>query len=287
MPTQRVILWADTFNNYFFPETAQAAVEVLADAGCNVHVPMQHLCCGRPLYDYGFLDLAKTYLHKVMNTLRDDIEAGTPIVVLEPSCASVFRDELNELMPRDPLANKLVSQTFLLSEFLETKVDGYQPPALKRKALVQGHCHHKAIMRMKSEQKILEDMQLDYNELASGCCGMAGSFGYEKDKYDVSIKVGERVLLPAVRKADISTIIVADGFSCKEQVAQQTSRQALHLAEVIKFAKDNGDHGGPTAYPEQAFVAPRLRARKQSMLRAGMITAGAVAAGLWLLLRKR
>jgi Fe-S oxidoreductase len=284
---QRVILWADTFNNYFFPETAQAAVEVLTDAGCNVEVPKQHLCCGRPLYDYGFLDLAKSYLHKIMNALRDDIEAGTPIVVLEPSCASVLRDELNEMMPRDPLANKLVSQTFLLSEFLEKKVEDYRPPKLKRKALVQGHCHHKAIMRMQSEQKILQDMELDFNELASGCCGMAGSFGYEKDKYDVSIKVGERVLLPAVRKEDVSTIIVADGFSCKEQVAQQTSRKALHLAEVLKFAKDHGERGGPTTYPEREFVAPRLRAQKQSMLRAGIITAGAVAAGLWLLLRKK
>jgi FAD/FMN-containing dehydrogenase/Fe-S oxidoreductase len=285
--SRKVILWADTFNNYFFPETAQAAAEVLADAGCDVHVPMQHLCCGRPLYDYGFLDMAKSYLHKVMNALRDDIEAGTPIVVLEPSCASVFRDELNELMPKNPLAKKLVAQTFLLSEFLEKKLDNYRPPKLRRKALVHGHCHHKAIMRMQSEQKILKAMDLDYNELASGCCGMAGSFGYEKDKYDVSIKVGERVLLPAVRKADVSTIIIADGFSCKEQVTQETPRKALHLAEVIKFAKDSGHHGGRTAYPEHDFVAPRIRAQKRSMLRAGIITGGALVAGAWLLLRKK
>ena len=142
-------------------------------------------------------------------------------------------------------------------------------------------------MRMKSEQKILKAMELDYNELASGCCGMAGSFGYEKDKYDVSIKVGERVLLPAVRKADISTVIVADGFSCKEQVGQQTSRKALHLAEVIKLAKDNGERGGRTVYPEEEFVAPRVRAQKQSMLRAGIIAAGVIAAASWLLFRKR
>jgi FAD/FMN-containing dehydrogenase/Fe-S oxidoreductase len=282
----KVILWADTFNNYFFPETAQAAAEVLADAGCEVHVPMQHLCCGRPLYDYGFLDLAKKYLHQVINALRSDIESGTPMVVLEPSCASVFRDELNELMPRDTLANKLVSQTFLLSEFLEKKVDNFQPPKLRRKAIVHGHCHHKAIMRMQSEQKILKAMELDYIELASGCCGMAGSFGYEKDKFDVSIKIGERVLLPAVRKADISTLIVADGFSCKEQVAQETSRKALHLAEVIKFAKDNG-HGGRTAYPEQDIVASRARAQKRSMLRAGIITGAAIATGIWFALRKK
>lgn len=282
---KRVILWADTFNNYFFPETAQAAAEVLADAGCEVQVPMQHLCCGRPLYDYGFLDLAKTYLDRVLNALRDDIEAGTPVVVLEPSCASVFRDELNELMPKNPLANKMVSQTLLLSEFLDR--EGYTPPKLKRKAIVHGHCHHKAIMRMDPEKKLLSAMELNHQELDSGCCGMAGSFGYEKDKYDVSIAVGERVLLPAVRKADVSTIIVADGFSCKEQVVQETQRGALHLAEVIQFANKHAKSGGPTAYPENEFVAPRVRAQKRSMLRAGIVAGTILAAGVYYLLRRK
>jgi Fe-S oxidoreductase len=283
---KRVILWADTFNNNFFPETAQAAVEVLANCGCDVQVPMQHLCCGRPLYDYGFLDLAKNYLHKVLNTLRDDIEAGTPIVVLEPSCASVFRDELHNLLPDDPLAKKMVAQTFLFSEFIE-KHTKYPLPRLRRKALVHGHCHHKAVMRMNSEEKILDAMGLQYKDLAAGCCGMAGSFGYEKDKYDVSIAVGERVLLPAVRKADVSTVIIADGFSCKEQIVQETPRGALHLAEVIKLALDRPETGGPTAYPENHFIAPRVKAQKRSMLRAGIITAAALGLGTWLLLRKR
>jgi hypothetical protein len=130
-------------------------------------------------------------------------------------------------------------------------------------------------------------MGLDHNELDSGCCGMAGSFGYEKDKYEVSIAVGERVLLPAVRKADVSTIIVADGFSCKEQVVQQTQRGAFHLAEVIQFAKKHGKSGGPTAYPENEFIAPRIRAQKRSMLRAGIITGAIVAAGVYYLLRRK
>jgi FAD/FMN-containing dehydrogenase/Fe-S oxidoreductase len=283
---KRVILWADTFNNNFFPETSQAAVEVLTNAGCDVQVPMQHMCCGRPLYDYGFLDLAKKYLHNVLNILRDDIEKGTPIVVLEPSCASVFRDELHNLMPNDPLAKKMVAQTFLFSEFLERHTK-YPLPRLRRKALVQGHCHHKAVMRMKSEEEVLRAMDLDYTELAAGCCGMAGSFGYEKDKYEVSIAVGERVLLPAVRKADLSTIIVADGFSCKEQIVQQTPRGALHLAEVIKLALDHPETGGRTAYPESHFIVPRLKAQKRSMVRAGIITVAALGLGTWLLLRKR
>jgi len=146
---QKVILWADTFNNYFKPETAQAAVEVLEAAGFQVKVPQMHLCCGRPLYDYGFLDMAKSYLLRILNTLGSEIDAGTPMVVLEPSCCSVFRDELIGLLPEDPRAHKLAEQTFTLAEFLEKKADGYQPPELKRKAIVHGHCHHKAIMRLK------------------------------------------------------------------------------------------------------------------------------------------
>ena len=283
---QRVILWADTFNNNFFPETAQAAAEVLAAAGCDVHVPMQHLCCGRPLYDYGFLDKAKKYLQKILHALESDIEAGTPVVVLEPSCASVFRDELHELMPNDPLAKKLVKQTVLLGEFLDQHTQ-FRPPKLKRKAIVHGHCHHKAVMRMDSEKKLLDSMGLDHKELASGCCGMAGSFGYEKDKYDVSIAVGERALLPAVRKADVSTLIIADGFSCKEQITQETARFALHPAEVMKLALDHGERGGRTAYPESEIIAPRLKAQQRGMLRAGIITATAIAAGVWWLLRRR
>lgn len=273
---KRVILFADTFNNYFFPETAQAAVGVLSEAGCDVQVPMQHLCCGRPLYDYGFLDRAESYLNHVLHALRDDIEKGTPMVVLEPSCASVFRDELNELMPDNPLANKLVSQTFLFSEFLE-KHTHYMPPKLKTKALIHGHCHHKAIMRMKEEMSLLQKMGVDYTDSAAGCCGMAGSFGYEKDKYEVSLAVGERSLLPQVRKAGQSTLIIADGFSCKEQIAQETNRKGLHIAEVIKMAKDHREHGKPGWYPERGVIEDRLKAQKRSMIQAAAITGGVIA----------
>src|SRR5581483_11904404 len=124
--SKKVILWADTFNNYFFPETAQAATEVLENVGCDVHVPESHLCCGRPLYDYGFLDAAKRYLQRILQTLQPEIEAGIPVIVLEPSCASVFRDELHGLFPYDRLANKLHEQTFLFSEFLEKKASEWQ-----------------------------------------------------------------------------------------------------------------------------------------------------------------
>ena len=260
----KVILWPDTFNNHFFPETARAALEALEDTGFHVVVPQGHFCCGRPLYDYGFLDIAKQYLERILNRFAADITAGVPVVVLEPSCATVFRDELNGLMPERGDAHRLMEQTFLLSEFLEKKAPHYLPPQLKRKAIVQGHCHHKAIMKMKDETCVLDKMGVDYEHLNSGCCGMAGSFGYEKDKYDVSVAVGERVLLPEVRKAGLRTVVVADGFSCREQVLQQTNRHALHLAEVLRLAKENGPHGPDGVYPEARFVEEREAALRRS-----------------------
>jgi len=232
----QVMLWPDTFNNYLKPETAIAAVEVLEAAGHQVVVPQQSLCCGRPLYDYGFLDQAEQLLRQILDTLAPQIEAGIPIVGLEPSCAAVFRDELKNLFPHNENAKRLSQQTFLLSEFLEQKVKDYQPPKLQGKAVVHGHCHHKAIMKMHDEEAVLSKLGLDFNVLDSGCCGMAGAFGFEKEHYDVSIKAGERVLLPAVRKADEDTFIIADGFSCREQIEQTTNRRALHLAQVLQMA---------------------------------------------------
>jgi FAD/FMN-containing dehydrogenase/Fe-S oxidoreductase len=285
---QKVILWADTFNNYFKPETAQAALEVLESAGFQVAVPRAHLCCGRPLYDYGFLKMARSYLEQILDTLGPEIDSGTQMVVLEPSCCSVFRDELNGLFPESPRAHKLMEQTFTLSEFLEKKADGYQPPKLKRQAIVQGHCHHKAIMRLTEEENLMQKMELDFQVLKSGCCGMAGSFGYEKEKYDVSIKAGERVLLPEVRKAGLSTLVVADGFSCKEQIEQETNRHALHLAEVISMSMKKGSHGPDGIYPETHSVQPRLDATRRSMWRAGLISVGAIAGAITLgILRRR
>jgi Fe-S oxidoreductase len=280
-----VVLWPDTFNNYFFPETAQAATEVLENAGFQVEVPQGHLCCGRPLYDYGMLDTAKIYLRRVMSALQPQIEAGMPMVVLEPSCASVFRDELHNLFPDDPLAQKLRENTLLLSELLEKK--NVQLPRMKSKAMVQGHCHHKSLLKFDAENSVLKKLGLDFEVLASGCCGMAGSFGFESDKYGVSIAIGERKLLPRVREAAVSELIMADGFSCREQIAQQTSRQALHLAEVIHMAQQDTDTAdGP--YPEGAMMKQRKSSRRKARLRAlGAIAAiGAGAVIGWNVIRK-
>ncbi len=232
----RIILWPDTFNNYFHPETAIAAVEVLEAMGYQVEVPEQVLCCGRPLYDYGMLNTARHLLRNILDALRVQIEEGVPVVGLEPSCVAVFRDELLNLFPDDEVARRLSQQTFLFSEFIAKQTAHYQLPQLHAKALVHGHCHHKALMKMTDEENVLSKLGLDYTILDSGCCGMAGAFGFEKDHYEVSIKIGERVLLPAVRNAGKDTLIITNGFSCREQIAQMTDRHALHLAQVIQMA---------------------------------------------------
>ena len=283
-----VILWADTFNNYFLPDTAIAAVEVLEAAGFEVVIPPGNLCCGRPLYDFGMLARATALLLKILDTLDPYLEAGVPVVVLEPSCAAVFRDELGNLFPKDERARLVKQQTFLLSEFLEKCAPGFEVPRLERKAIVHGHCHQKSIMKMTAEEAVLGKMGLDYQMPAPGCCGMAGSFGFEEDKYRVSIALGELELLPAVRKAPPDTLIIANGFSCREQIAQCSDRQAVHLAEVLHMALKQGAAGIPGAYPERAVASKREKAVKASMQRAGLGLAAVVAGGglLWALNRR-
>jgi Fe-S oxidoreductase len=230
-----VLLWPDTFNNYFLPDTARAAVEVLEAAGFQVWLPRTVLCCGRPLYDFGFLGRAKKLLLGILDELKPEIEAGIPVVALEPSCAAVFRDELLNFFPEDARARKLASQVYLLSEFLEKKAPQFELPRLNRRALIHGHCHHKSIMKMIDEEAVLRRMGVDFQAPESGCCGMAGSFGFERERYEVSQEIGEQQLLPAVRRASEDCLIIADGFSCREQIAQGSSRRAMHLAEVIRL----------------------------------------------------
>ncbi len=264
-----IILWADTFNNYFFPQTARAAVEVLEDAGFRVQVPKQPLCCGRPLYDYGMLDRAKVQLREILDALRPAIRSGMPVVVLEPSCLSVFRDEMHSLLPHDGDARRLKEQSLSLTEFLDR--NGYRAPKLNRKAIVHGHCHEKAVLdKMKSEMKVLGDAGLQADLLDSGCCGMAGSFGFEIEHYDISMKIGARTLLPKVRSTGRDTIVVADGFSCREQISQATGRKPMHVAEVLQMAL----HGG-------SRIAPSEESQRAKIVRAAAaIGLGAVAAVL-------
>ena len=231
-----VILWVDTFNNHFHPETSQAALRVLRAAGFDVSIPASGCAAAGRSTTSACSTGRKQYLQTVMASLGDAIDAGVPIVVLEPSCASVFRDELRNLFPNDDRATRLRSQTFLLSEILESRGVAYEPPRLARKVLLHGHCHHKAIMKLGPEESLLRRMGADVQSPDSGCCGMAGAFGFEAEKYAVSQAVGERVLLPAVRQADTDTVIVADGFSCREQIRQATGRHAIHLADALDLA---------------------------------------------------
>jgi FAD/FMN-containing dehydrogenase/Fe-S oxidoreductase len=235
----KVILWVDTFNNYFHSEVAQATVEVLEYLGFEVMLPKASLCCGRPLYDYGMLERAKKLLKKILSTMKEEIENGTPIIGLEPSCVAVFRDELVNLFPSDLDAQRLKGQTYLFSEFLVKYAKDFRFKPLNRKALVQGHCHHKSILKFDDEKEILQRLGLDFKILDSGCCGMAGGFGFEKHHYNVSMQVGERVLIPAIRNSSSDTLIIANGFSCREQIIQATGREVLHLAQVVRMATNS------------------------------------------------
>jgi FAD/FMN-containing dehydrogenase/Fe-S oxidoreductase len=234
-----VVLWVDTFNNYFHPEVSRAGLDVLRAAGFNVSIPRRDLCCGRPLYDFGLLVEAKTYLQQILRELAVEIDAGCPMVVLEPSCASVFRDELRNLFPDDERAERLRTQTFVLSEFLATRAAGYTPPPIGGRVLLHGHCHQKAIMKMDHEEWVLRNAGVTVESPDAGCCGMAGAFGFAADTFAVAQAIGERRLLPAVRSASEDTVIVADGFSCREQIRQSAGREAIHLAQLLQGTGDS------------------------------------------------
>jgi Fe-S oxidoreductase len=282
---QRVLLWPDTFNNHFRPDTAVAATEVLEAAGCDVVLPSRPLCCGRPLYDYGFLPTAKRLLRDILDELGPQLETGTPIVVLEPSCLAVFRDELVNLFPGDANAKRLAGQSYLLAEFLK-KLPGYQPVRFPERVIMHGHCHHKAVAAIEEEEDLLKAAAISVEMLDSGCCGMAGSFGFEASHYDVSMKVGELVLLPAVRRAAAGTLIVADGFSCREQIEQATGRRAVHLAHALHAALRGhlAIHGEPA---EDAILPPRRPKIFPRELAAAAVLLGAGITLAALVLRRR
>jgi FAD/FMN-containing dehydrogenase/Fe-S oxidoreductase len=231
---ERVLLWPDTFNNYFRPESAIAATNLLERLGFCVDVPKQALCCGRPLYDWGWLDQAKALWRRTLRSLRSDVENGVILVGLEPACVSAFRDELPALFPDDPLAAKLSRQTRLLSELLCERDLSTRVAARYPAALVQFHCHHHAVMKTDPEKELLKSIAAEAEILSAGCCGMAGSFGFESSKYKLSLDIGQRALFPAIRNASSRTAILADGFSCREQIEQVTGRKTLHLAQYLE-----------------------------------------------------
>lgn len=277
----RVILWPDTFNNYFHTDVGVAAVEALEAAGWHVVLPTTHLCCGRPLYDYGFLNVAERYLRRVLDELRDDVRAGTPIVGIEPSCLAVFKDELPKLFPHDDDAKRLAGQTYHFGEFFRERE--IRPPTLRGKAVLWGHCHQKATGGMDPEKALLEEMGLEVEEATGGCCGLAGSWGYEEGHYDIAMACGEEGLFPAVRGADPATLIVANGFSCKTQLEHgKIGRRGLHLAQVMKLAREGSAAAGSTPEerlsPSRPPAGPARKALRVAAVVTGLATAAAAAA---------
>ncbi|HEX5558967.1 MAG TPA: FAD-binding and (Fe-S)-binding domain-containing protein [Gaiellales bacterium] len=243
---RRIILWPDTFTNYFEPRIGRAAVEVLETAGCAVELPRGALCCGRPLYDFGMLKIARRRLEEIVERLRPEIRAGVHVVGLEPSCVDVFRDELLNMLPHDEDAKRLSKQTFSFCEYLTEHLE-WSPPALAARVVVQGHCHHRAAEKdMRHDRALLDRLGVDYEVLDTGCCGMAGSFGYHAgERYDVSVAVAEHRLLPALREASEDTLVVADGFSCRGQISQLAGREPLHIAELVQRALRESGRTGP------------------------------------------
>jgi FAD/FMN-containing dehydrogenase/Fe-S oxidoreductase len=234
----QVMLWPDTFNNHFFPETLQATTRVLEDAGFQVRLPSKPACCALPLYAEGMLSQARSQLTDLMESLQQAVDNKLPVVGLEPACVASFRDELAELFPDDERAHYLAENTLLFSEFLVRR--NYQPPQVNRRALVHIHCHHHASLTVDDECELLKKMQLDYELTPSTCCGMAGSFGFKRDNYEVSQEIAEHKLIPVVKATDKNTLIITNGFSCREQITQSTGRSTLTLPELMDLGLQEG-----------------------------------------------
>ena len=238
-PTQnkKVVLFNDTFNTFNYPHVSIAATEVLEAAGFEVILP-GHWCCGRPMISKGLVDKARAAAVDCIEKLSPFAEQGIPIVGLEPSCLLTLRDELLMLVPDDPRGPVIAKNAFLFEEFIAKLAEaGELDLKFKQaadKVLLHGHCQQKALVGTGPSKQTLGAAGCEVDEVDSGCCGMAGSFGYEAEHYDISQAMGERRLLPAVREAGEQTTIVAAGVSCRQQIKHGTSRQALHPAEVLR-----------------------------------------------------
>ncbi|SFF58935.1 FAD/FMN-containing dehydrogenase [Actinacidiphila alni] len=283
-----VVLWPDTFSTYFHPAVARSAVAVLEDAGFRVAVPTEAVCCGLTWISTGQLGIAERVLRRTTEVLRPWIEAGTPVVGLEPSCTAVFRADAPELLPDDEDIKRLAAQFLTFSELLLQRApEGWQPPALSRAATVQTHCHQHAVTTFDADREVLRRAAIDADVLDEGCCGLAGNFGFEAGHHELSMKIAESGVLPAVRKAAPDALVIADGFSCRTQIEQGgTGRAALHLAEVLALGL-NGP--APADRPEKAAArtdAPTRTAGRLVTAAAGGAIAAA-GAGTYALIRRR
>jgi FAD/FMN-containing dehydrogenase/Fe-S oxidoreductase len=272
---RKVVLYPDTFNNHMHTDVGVAAVEAIEAAGWQVVMPEGHVCCGRPLYDYGFLDLAERYLRRNLDQLREWYREGVPIVGMEPSCVAVFKDELGKLIPNNDDATRLETCFFHFAEFFQEFE--IEPPPLMRKAFVWGHCHHKATGGIDPEVELLKKMGVEVETLQAGCCGLAGSWGFEAGHHEVSMQCGEQGLLPKVRDLPEDTLVVADGFSCKTQIEEgETGRKALHVAQVLQLAQEHGAAGPPGPRPERFYYGVKPKPSAVRRVTKAAVTVGAI-----------
>ncbi|MDQ1538630.1 MAG: hypothetical protein QOE58_3023, partial [Actinomycetota bacterium] len=234
--SRKVVLWPDSFTSYLAPEVGLAAVAVLEDAGFEVLLPRGPVCCGLTWISTGQLGVARQVLRRSLRSLDGYLREGVPIVSLEPSCLAVFRHEAVALLPGSESARLAQGLTFTLAELLAAYAPKWTPPQVGAEALVQTHCHQHAVIGFDADRALMKAAGIAATVPDSGCCGLAGNFGFERGHYEVSQAVGERVLLPAVRAAANTTLIIADGFSCRTQIDQQTDRLPLHLAQVLAAA---------------------------------------------------
>ncbi len=237
-----VLLWPDTFTNSLDPHIPVSAVTVLEAAGFRVVTPPRTVCCGLTWISTGQLATAKRVLRRSLRAIAPYLRAGLPVVGLEPSCTSVLRSDATDLLGADLDAQRLKAQTVTLAELLNDRAPDFAPQLStvdggRPKAIVQTHCHQHAVLGFEPDEQTMRRFGLDATVLDSGCCGLAGDFGMTREHRDVSLACAERVLLPEVRAADPDTLVLADGFSCRTQIAgARTGRRARHLAEVLAAA---------------------------------------------------
>lgn len=255
---EKVLLIPDLYNDVFFPETLFAAAKVLKNYGFDVELPSRNPREIRPLLHYGMIGRSIKELKRAIGIMAPYAEKGVPIIFLEPSTASVYRDEMTELLPNDRDAMRIKEHSFLLPEFIQKR--RLKIPKLEGRAVLHGHCHQKAVLDPGAARNIIKKMGLDLEEPQPGCCGMAGSFGLEPQHYDISIAIGEEGLLPAIRNAKKTTYIVAEGFSCRSQILDLTDRVPLHIAELMEkafraspgdYTEPEGDDSGKQAEPKE------------------------------------
>ncbi|MFD0921911.1 FAD-binding and (Fe-S)-binding domain-containing protein [Saccharopolyspora rosea] len=272
-----VLLWPDTFTNNLQPGIARAATRVLEAAGFTVQVPERTGCCGLTWISTGQLDTAEHVLHRTLGILRGQLRAGTPVVVLEPSCAAVFRSDLPELLHGDEDAHRLARQTRTLAELLRERAPDWAPAAGGRRAVAQVHCHQHAVLGFGADRALLRESDVDVDVLDAGCCGLAGNFGFERGHYDVSVACAEHALLPALRETESGTAVLADGFSCRTQIEQAgTGHVPVHLAELLASALDGDTRVERPAPPGRTATGAATATAAAGLAAAGFAVARAI-----------